>query len=88
MYIFSIAVRPAVLGFVPKAWYGMKYDFSIFHASNFFPFYFHSILKFSSIFHSILPYQAKFRPEATRNLYCTFATLSVPLQVVAQEGKH
>ena len=25
--------------------------------------------------------------EATHNLYCIFATLSVPLQVVAREGK-
>ena len=49
--------------------------------------FFHSIQKFSSIFHSILSYQGKFRPEATRNLYCTFATLSRPLQVVAREGK-
>ena len=52
-----------------------------------FPFHFNSILKFSSLFHSILPYQAKFGPEATRNLHCTFATLSVPMQVVAHEGK-
>ena len=47
----------------------------------------HSILKFSSIFHSILPYQGNFKPEATRSLYCIFATLSVLLQVVAREGK-
>ena len=31
--------------------------------------------------------EGKFRPEATRNLFCTFATLSVPLQVVPREGK-
>ena len=49
--------------------------------------FFHSILKYSSIFHSILPYQGNFKPEATRSLYCIFATLSVPLQVVACEGK-
>ena len=77
---------------------GMEDDFSIFHTGNFLPFHFHSILKiFHSIFHSILkfpsilhfilPYQGKFKPEATRNLYCIFATLSVPLQVVAREGK-
>ena len=29
----------------------------------------------------------RFRPEATRNLYYTFATLSTPLQVVDREGK-
>ena len=34
---------------------------------------------FPSIFHSILSYQGMFKPEATRNLYCIFATLSVPL---------
>ena len=28
-----------------------------------------------------------FKPEATRNLYYIFATLSVPLQVVAREGQ-
>ena len=39
--------------------------------------FFHSILKFSPIFHSILPYQGKFKPEATRSLYCIFATLSI-----------
>ena len=39
------------------------------------------------MFHSILPYQDKFRPEATRNLHCTFATLSVSLKVAAREGK-
>ena len=33
------------------------------------------------------PNQGKFRPEATRNLYCSFARLSVPLQVVGHEGK-
>ena len=72
----------------------MEDDFSIFHIGNFLPFHFHSILKifhsllkFSSIFHFILPYQGKFRPEATRNLYCTFEMQNVPLQVVAREGK-
>ena len=34
----------------------------------------------------MLPYQDKFRPDLMRNLYCTFATLSVSLQVVASEG--
>ena len=79
-------------------WNGMEDDFSIFHTGNFPPFHFHSILKifhsifhstlkFSSIFHSILPYQGKFRPEATCNLYYIFATLSVPLQVIARESK-
>ena len=58
----------------------MEEDFSIFLTGNFLLFHFHSILKFSSIFHSIIPYQGKFRPEATRNLHCTFATLSVLLQ--------
>ena len=48
---------------------------------------FHSILKLSSIFHSILPYQDKFRPEATRNLHCTYATLSISLKVAACKGK-
>ena len=54
--------------------------------------FFHSIpvilfhtIKFSSIFHSILPYHDKFRPEATRNLYCTFATLHILLQLVAHK---
>ena len=65
----------------------MEDDFSIFQNGNFLPFYFHFILKFSSIFHSILPYQGKFRLEPTRNLHCTFATLSVLLQVVAHEGE-
>ena len=78
-------------------WNGMK-DFSIFHTGSFLPLHFYSILKifhsifhfilkFSSIFHSILPYQDKFRPKATRSLCCTFAMLSVTLQVVAREGK-
>ena len=81
-----------------RALYRMKDDFFIFHTGNFLPFHipihtkifhciFHSILKFSSIFHFILPYQDKFRPEATRNLHCTFATLSVSLEVVARKGK-
>ena len=35
----------------------------------------------------MLPYQGKFRPKATRNLHCTFSTLSVSLQVVARESK-
>ena len=35
----------------------------------------------------LLPNQGKFRPEATRNLYCTFATLSVLLREVARESK-
>ena len=55
-----------------------RFHFQVF---NFLPFYFHSIQKiffsiFHFIFHSILPYQVKFRPEATCNLYCIFATLS------------
>ena len=57
-----------------------------FHTKNL-PFHIPFHIKFSSIFHSILPYQSKFRPEATRSLYCTYATLSVPLQVVACKGK-
>ena len=77
-------------------WNGMEDDFSIFHTGNFLPFHFHSILKifhsilkFSSVFHSTLPHQDTFRPEATRNLCFTFATLRVPLKVglVAREGK-
>ena len=75
-------------------WNEVVDDFFIFHTGNFLPFrfhtknhLFHSKRKFSSIFHFILPYQRKIRPEATRNLYCTFARLSVPLQVVAHEGK-
>ena len=72
-------------------WNGMEDDFSLFHTGNFLPFHFtlkifnsivHSVLEFSSIFHSILRYQGKFRPEATRNLHRTFATLSV-----LQQGK-
>ena len=69
----------------------------IFHSILKFSSIFHSILKFSSIFHSILPYHGKyyyiipyhgkFRPVATRNLYCTFATLSIPLQVVARKDR-
>ena len=35
----------------------------------------------------MLPYQCKFRHQAMRDLYCSFATLSEPLQVVAGEGK-
>ena len=66
---------------------GMEDDFSIFHAGNFLPFHIPFHTKFSSIFHSILPHQGKFKPEAKRNLYSIFATLSVPLQVVAREGK-
>ena len=73
---------------------GIEDDFSTFYTCNFLPFHFYSILKifdsilnFSSIFHSIIPYQGKFKPEAKHNLYCTFATLSVLLQVVAHEGK-
>ena len=72
----------------------MEDDFSTFHTGNFLPFHtknlsfripFHT--KLSSIFHFILSYQKdKFRPEDTRNLYCTFVTLSVPLQVVARES--
>ena len=45
------------------------------------------IIFFHSIFRSILPYQSKFKPEATRNLYRTFATLSVLQQVVAHKSK-
>ena len=56
-----------------RAWYGMEDNFSIFHSGIH--------------FHFILLYQGKFRPEATHNLYCTFATLSILLQVVAHEGK-
>ena len=65
----------------------LKIFHSIFYSILKFSSIFHSILQLSSIFHSILPHQGKFRPEATRNLYCTFATLSIPLQVVALEGK-
>ena len=72
----------------------MEDEFFIFHTGNFLPFHFHSTLKifhsiqnFSCICHSIHPYQGKFKSEATRNLYCTFATLSVLLKVVAHEGK-
>ena len=65
-------------------WNRMENDFSIFHTDNFLPFH-------TKIFFHI-PYfhtkaEGKFRPEATRNLYCTFATLSIPLQVAAHEGK-
>ena len=79
-------------------WNVKENDFPIFYTGNFLPFHFyfilkivhfifHSSLKFSSIFHSLLSYQDKFRPEATRNLNCTFATLSVPSQVAARESK-
>ena len=34
-----------------------------------------------------IPYQGKMRSKAVRNLFCTFATLSIPLQVVARKGK-
>ena len=61
--------------------------FSIFHAGNFLPFHIPFYTKFSSIFHSILPHQGKFKPGTKRNLYSIFATLNVPLQVVALEGK-
>ena len=44
-------------------------------------------LKFSSVFHSRLPYQGKFRSEATPNLHCIFATLSVLLQIIVKGGK-
>ena len=59
---------------------------SIPYQKSFIP-YSTSILKFSFIFHSILPYQGKFKPEATRNLNCNFATLRVLLQVIAHECK-
>ena len=75
--------------FLARAWYGMEWK-TIFPYSIraiFFHSIFHSILKFSPIFHSILPYQGNFKLEATRSLYCVFATLSVPLQVVARDGK-
>ena len=72
----------------------MEDDFSIFHGGNFLPFYTKN-LPFHISFHtkiflhlpSILPYQGKFRPEATCNLHCILATLSVHLQVVARKGK-
>ena len=35
----------------------------------------------------MLPYHGMFRSKTARNLYCTFATLSVTLQVVAHKGK-
>ena len=78
-----------------RAWYGIqkKRIFPYFILAFFlhsmlkiFRCIFHTILKFS-IFLSILPYQGKFKAEATRNLYYTFATLSEPLQVVAREGR-
>ena len=49
-------------------------------SGNFLPFRFHFIQKIFSLIQSILPYQTKFRLKATRNLYCTFATLSESLQ--------
>ena len=77
---------------------GIEDDFSILHSGNFLPFHFHSIpnifysifhftLIFSFIFHFILPYPGKFRSEVTRNLYNTFATLSVLLQMPHHKGK-
>ena len=72
-------------------WNETEDDFSILHIGNFFPLHtknlafhssFHTTVTFSSILHSILPHQGKFRLEETRCLYCTFATLSVPLQAV------
>ena len=90
----AIAIKLYMLTVPNRAWYGMEDDFSTLHTGNFLPFHFqstlkifHSILKVSSIFHSILPYQGKFRPKATLNLYCTFATLSLILQVVVCKGK-
>ena len=78
-----------------RARYGMEWKtifphstLAIFFHSIFILEIFHSILKFPSIFHSILSYQGKFIPKATSNLYCTFATLNVPLKVVARESKH
>ena len=64
-----------------KPVHGMEDDFSVFHTDNFLPLHLHSMLNF--YLYSI-PYQGKFRPKATRNLYQTFATLSVPLQVVTR----
>ena len=86
------------LPFVTRAWYEMQDDFSIFHTGNFFSFHFHSILK---IFPFHIPFRAKiflhiplhtsiprkFPPKVMHNLYCTLATLSIPLQVVARESK-
>ena len=62
-------------------WNGRQFFHILFW--QFFPFHFHSTLK---IFHSILTFQGKFRPKTMLNLYCTFATLSVFLLVVAHEG--
>ena len=78
----------------------MEDDFSIFHTGNFLPFPFlfrtknlpfhipfHTNIFFHIPFHTSIP--SKFRPEDARNLYryCIFATLSVPLHVVARQGK-
>ena len=69
----------------------MEDNFSIFHTGSFrFPFHtknlpFHTKIVFYIPYHTSIP--AKFRAKAMRNLYCTFATLSVPLQVVTRKGR-
>ena len=57
-----------------------------FHTKNLpFHFPFHTKIFFHIPFHTSIPMW--FRQSATRNLYCTFATLSMPSQIVAREGK-
>ena len=91
LIVFSLKKKQPRLRFICKlfyltcavdgAWHGMEDDFSIFHAGNFLPFHFHSILKifhsiqkFSSIFHSILPHHRNFRLEAMQRIFCSFAS--------------
>ena len=45
---------------VDMAWHGMEDEFSIFHAGNFRPLHFHSILK---VFHSILKFSSIFHTK-------------------------
>ena len=67
--------------FLARACYGMEW-MTIFHIPY---------GQFSSVPYSIpyfhTKYQGKFKPEVQRNLYSIFATLSVPLGVVAREAE-
>ena len=77
-------------------WNGRRFFHISYRQFSSIPFPFHiKNLPFDSIFRTKIffhiPFhtsinQRKFRPEAVRNLNCSFAMLSVPLQVVAREG--
>ena len=62
-------------------WNGKQFFHIPYLQFSFISFPFHTKILFRT------PYQGKFRPEAVHNLYCTFPTLSVPLEVVICEGK-